>query len=583
MSQKVSPFVGINYGWNLGEGGWNSGMDDNLLKLSYFTESTLDGIVSSLPVAVNGTAYFLTTDNKVYYAVDGTYYFSSVPKWKKLYDKSTGNTYQYDGSTLVTVDSPSQINSRLSNLETLSTGFTNFQSNLANQSDPTKGATLVGYKGRTLYNKLLDSVSVKDFGAVGNGVTDDTSAIQAAIDYFYGGVGTVIIPPGNYVISSTLNITKPYMTIKGAGRGATTITRDGSFTDTFLIKAPTAIPIPQVTISDININCTAFPTAGSQIKAVVANGLKLEKISMGSVFIGVSLQGCFQVSISDVYMTNAAGTSAPTGRIGLVIEKAPAAYTGVLHGANISVDNLQVYSGYTIGTNLPGWDKAVEVTSVDGVWFSNCYFGSSNSINFSTTNADATAGLYNVGIMITNSWFDFGKGSAFNTVGTSGSNYGNYLISNCVFFGGNDNVSGVGIAGNLVGFTFTGNRLTNYKNSGLALNSANISNIEIVGNTFKDINTSGGGSGHGVWIINGTNINVSSNSFITGTSCNGIQVVAGSKITINGNNITSFVNGINIVSGPTQYVVTSNNTAGVTGTGVNDGGGAVSKVVANNL
>ena len=53
--------------------------------------------------------------------------------------------------------------------------------------------------------KLEQTVSVKDFGAAGDGVTDDTAAIQAAIDAVgAAGGGTVFVPTGVYAISNTI-------------------------------------------------------------------------------------------------------------------------------------------------------------------------------------------------------------------------------------------------------------------------------------------------------------------------------------------------------------------------------------------
>ena len=51
-----------------------------------------------------------------------------------------------------------------------------------------------------------DSVSVKDFGAVGDGIRDDTEAIQNAIK---DANGSVFFPKGTYRISDTLVIEKP--------------------------------------------------------------------------------------------------------------------------------------------------------------------------------------------------------------------------------------------------------------------------------------------------------------------------------------------------------------------------------------
>lgn len=95
---------------------------------------------------------------------------------------------------------------------------------LANNS----GASVVGYtqgasgaSDRTVQNKLQESVSVKDFGAVGDGVTDDSTAIQAALDAVHAaGGGQLFFPAGTYTINSNLTVGDNTHII-GAARWAT--------------------------------------------------------------------------------------------------------------------------------------------------------------------------------------------------------------------------------------------------------------------------------------------------------------------------------------------------------------------------
>jgi len=87
------------------------------------------------------------------------------------------------------------------------------------------GVTATGSTtSRTLATRFADTANVKDFGAVGNGVTNDTAAIQAAIDYMnttYSG-GIVFVPAGNYYVPGGL-ILKGGVELVGEGRGSTTI------------------------------------------------------------------------------------------------------------------------------------------------------------------------------------------------------------------------------------------------------------------------------------------------------------------------------------------------------------------------
>ncbi|MDH3255493.1 MAG: glycoside hydrolase family 55 protein, partial [Acidobacteriota bacterium] len=62
-------------------------------------------------------------------------------------------------------------------------------------------------------------VDVRDFGAVGDGVTDDSDAFIAAIDAAVD--GAVFIPAGRYVITKVLAIRKSGIVLRGEDRDST--------------------------------------------------------------------------------------------------------------------------------------------------------------------------------------------------------------------------------------------------------------------------------------------------------------------------------------------------------------------------
>lgn len=77
---------------------------------------------------------------------------------------------------------------------------------------------LVGHDANGHHQTLY---SVREYGASGNGVTDDTVAIQAAITAAQNaGGGIVFLPTGTYVVSASLLITADNIQVIGAGWGA---------------------------------------------------------------------------------------------------------------------------------------------------------------------------------------------------------------------------------------------------------------------------------------------------------------------------------------------------------------------------
>jgi hypothetical protein len=104
------------------------------------------------------------------------------------------------------------------------TAFTSF-------AFPAAGATT----GRTMPDRLADVVNVKEYGATGNGSTDDAAAIQSAFDAAFGTAGSphgtsstlnkaVFFPNGSYLVSTPIVMTRVLGgRIYGAGQQAVTI------------------------------------------------------------------------------------------------------------------------------------------------------------------------------------------------------------------------------------------------------------------------------------------------------------------------------------------------------------------------
>ena len=103
-----------------------------------------------------------------------------------------------------------------------------------------------------VYTQLPDleasvPVSVKSFGAIGDGVADDTAAIQAALN---SGAGTVVFPAGSYKISSQLNVSGNTI-VQGSGFKTYIKAVDGSI-NAFYLDGVSGVVIRDMQITTIS-------------------------------------------------------------------------------------------------------------------------------------------------------------------------------------------------------------------------------------------------------------------------------------------------------------------------------------------
>ena len=174
-------------------------------------------VQAGTPTYIGATQFSLVGDQRAIF--DNNRRVKALVTAGTVYGTVTSQTFA-SGSTTITevLDSGA-----------LDAGLSAAYSGLLDPANPSLTAFGVDFRApastsvlRTLQSRLQDTVSVIDFGATGNGSTDDTAAIQAGINYCRTNHATLYVPPGTYVIS-TLDLTQGTgFSVVGAGRGVTT-------------------------------------------------------------------------------------------------------------------------------------------------------------------------------------------------------------------------------------------------------------------------------------------------------------------------------------------------------------------------
>lgn len=389
---------------------------------------------------------------------------------------------------------------------------------------------------RTLTQRFADTPTAKDHGAVGDGVTDDTAALQRFLDASGG-----YLPPGQYKVTSTLVANFGYTHVFGAGMASTILTNQGTG-DVLQLSAP------GIVIDDIFINASVTRTAGWYINlnAPTNNtGTKIRGCTLFAFFNGINMSG---------------NTSSTVSLESLNLSTAIAGGTGILLGqpvlpaANwVDVSLTDILVAGPVG-NLGIGISVINVGDIilDNVLTVQCAVG----LQIAPANGQ-TAQL----VIVSNSDFDSGISYGISAIPAVGGQVQLLKINNCWAA---TNAYGIILApanlGSVLRTEIVNCSCSNNTTAGIHLGGSAVTNTSILGGSM-------------------------------GSNVDGIKVAAGTtKFQIdnvragpNGQFVGNSAYGINLVAGATDdFSITNCDLQGNTTAGLLEGSSGVNKVIAGN-
>jgi len=346
------------------------------------------------------------------------------------------------------------------------------------------------------------TINVIQYGATGNGVTDDTAAINSAIaaaNAFLALSGSqrgciVYFPAGIYLVSAALTaINANGIRIRGEGRGASTILVTNGTGDIFSFTAGNEY----CEVDNLQFFASVTRTAGAFINTNGANDVRIHDFVMSGYFVGISISNSsIKVYVDHGVISSAASATA----VGILVSNGAAGDTYLSdvvmsNGGTLPLAGIElVQTGHTSihDCNITKCINGLLVqpaasNDVTYVFIHTCLFDSCSTNAMFVNPANSASARFR-SCKIVNSWFSgttAGVGINMNTQGASAivddisftscrvlnnSTHGvqltfgtNVLFLGCTIAGNSTGVSntndGVNVAAGITDFAFIGNRI----------------------------------------------------------------------------------------------------------------------------
>ena len=477
--------------------------------------------------------------------------------------------------------------------------------NLLNADDPLLARTAISAANKNI------SFNVTDHGAVGDGVTDDTAAVQSAITAAdAAGGGIAFLPRGTYLVSSSLVMTNDNTTLQGAGRSATVIK---TVSDAPIIKWQTA---SNLCVRDLQLlgdgdsgktnqrGIEVTTADGGLIHNVHAKNLGYDGILLLNGSVRNTVSNCIVEGSQDDGINIGGGSLAPQYD-NVIIGNT------VLGSANVGI-HISNYSSFTTVTGNTVYD-----CGEDGIntFQTGAQVGLGNHTIIGNTIRDCTQ----FGILIRDSDYNTVMGNnvsgGLRSLRAENTSYTQFVANNCsgASIGGfldDVDCSDLTVSGNSFSGTFShiflvGPRAVVQGNSVRGATGANFASIytatTVTGSVFSSNILSSGYMGvhvigpdcvvsgnsitdmsnHGIRVDStATDCVVSANSLKTITS-NGVYLNSATRAQVVGNKINAANKGITITAGVDCHVADNYTVASVADSISENGASSATTVVHN--